>query len=257
MSKKIAGGANAIVLDVTCGDGAFMKDIENARSLSKAMIDIGRIAGRPVTCVISSMRQPLGHAVGNILEMREVEDFYNGKTSEDLKTVCLTLAASMLQMSALMEDKDFSKIYALCEDKIRSGSAREAFLSFIKSQGGAVNPDGSLDYRDHPVLCAEIQSETDGYVQEVLASGIGRASVRLGAGRRVKTDRIDYGAGIMVHKKIGDYVNRGDCLCTLYTGEKAGGNAVVVNEASEIVKSAYKISSDSPEKPPEVIDILF
>jgi len=139
MSKKIAGGANAIVLDVTCGNGAFMKDTESAVALSNAMINIGKIAGRPVTCVISSMRQPLGVAVGNILEMREVEDFFNGKTSEDLLTVCLTLAASMLRMSGLEEAKEFSKAYALLQEKVQSGEARDTFLSFIKSQGGAVN----------------------------------------------------------------------------------------------------------------------
>ncbi len=256
MSKKIAGGANSIVLDVTCGDGAFMKDVASARALSTAMIDIGRIAGRPVSCVISSMRQPLGHAVGNILEMREVEDFYNGQTSKDLKTVCLTLAALMLRMSGLKEASDFSRAYELCEENLRSGKARDAFLSFIKSQGGAIDSGESLVYRDQPVKRSEIYSASEGYVHEVLASNIGIASVRLGAGRKRKTDRIDYGAGITVHKKIGDYVRPGDCLCTLYTGEHTAVETTTMREVSELVRSAYIISPGAPEKPAEVIDIL-
>lgn len=256
MSKKIAGGANAIVLDVTCGDGAFMKDIESAAALSHAMIDIGRIAGRPVTCVISSMREPLGHAVGNILEMREVEEFFNGTMSDDLRTVCLTMAASMLRMSGHKEAQDFPVAYALCEDNVRSGKARDAFLSFIRSQGGAVRADGALEYRDRPVLRAEIFADAVGYVHEVLASDIGKASVRLGAGRKRKTDNIDFGAGIMVHKKIGDFVKRGDCLCSLYTGENGLADQSTVNDASILVRSAYRIASDAPAKPVEIIDIL-
>jgi pyrimidine-nucleoside phosphorylase len=256
MSKKIAGGANAIVLDVTCGNGAFMKDTKSAVALSNAMINIGKIAGRPVTCVISSMRQPLGFAVGNILEMREVEDFFNGKTSEDLLTVCLTLAASMLRMSGLEEAKEFSKAYALLQEKVQSGEARDTFLSFIRSQGGAVNSDGSLAYCDRPVLREEIQAETEGYIHEVLASDIGRSSVLLGAGRRLKTDRIDYGAGITVQRKIGDYVRKGDCLCSLYTGEKGVSDNTILAEASTLVRSAYRIASDVSDQPVEIIDIL-
>lgn len=256
MSKKIAGGADAIVLDVTCGDGAFMKDVKSATALSNAMIDIGRIAGRPVTCVVSSMREPLGRAVGNILEMREVEDFFSGEMPEDLLTVCLTLAASMLRMSGYEEAQEFSDAYALCAEKIKSGDARAAFLSFIRSQGGSVNTDGSLQYRDQPVLREEILSETDGYVHEVFASEIGKASVLLGAGRKKKTDRIDFGAGLILHRKIGDYVRKGELLCSLYTGENSIADPSSIRDASSMARNAYRIAPAVPAKPVYILDRL-
>jgi len=256
MSKKIAGGANSIVLDVTCGDGAFMKDQSSAEALSRAMIDIGKIAGRQVTCVISSMREPLGNAVGNILEMREVEDFFSGETPGDLRNVCITLAASMLRMSGLEEAKDFQVAYALCEEKVRSGKARDAFLSFIKSQGGSVRSDGSLVYRDQPTLRSEIIAEHEGFVHEVLASEIGKSSVLLGAGRRRKTDNIDFGAGLIVHKKIGDFVKRGDLLCSLYSGKDSVPDSSIMDDASRLVRNAYRLSPTAPLRPSEILDIL-
>lgn len=257
MSKKIAGGADAIVLDVTCGDGAFMRDIDRARELSQAMIDIGRIAGKPVTCVITSMRQPLGHCVGNILEMHEVEEFFLGKAAEDLNTVCLTLAASMIRMSDILTTEDLSEIIDLIQRKIDSGEARKAFVSFIHSQGGQTSIDGSLIFKDKPMVRFEINAERDGYIREVLASDIGKASVLLGAGRKVKSDIIDPGAGLILRKKIGDYVRTGDCLCSLYTGEHADPGSASLNEAVGLAQKAYVIGSDEQAHPDEVIDILY
>ncbi|NLW89614.1 MAG: thymidine phosphorylase [Clostridiaceae bacterium] len=256
MSKKIAGGANAIVLDITCGDGAFMKEEKDARLLAEAMIGIGRKAKRSVTCVISSMRQPLGFSVGNILEMREVEEFFSGSRSKDLEHVCFVLAASMLQFSSLDKGEELSVWIKRCRNKLKSGEAKEAFLRFIRSQGGRMNRDGSPVYRDTPKAIAEIRSSTSGFVQDVFASEIGKASVRLGAGRMNRSDRIDYGAGILLNRKIGDCVSEGDLLCTLYLGEKSTLGPDRISEATELCRNAYVISTSEVNPPTEVIDIL-
>ncbi|MBN1891505.1 MAG: thymidine phosphorylase [Clostridiales bacterium] len=256
MSKKIAGGANAIVLDVTCGDGAFMKNMDRARDLANAMIDIGKAANRPVMCVISSMQQPLGSAVGNALEMKEVESFFDGKAPDDLRNVCVTLAASMLIMSGYRKDMNMDEAKKLCENKLDSGAAKKSFLCFVKSQGGQVIKDGKLLYRDEPIMRAEITADKEGYIQEVFASKIGKASVLLGAGRKIRTDAIDHGAGIFVHKKIGDHVRAGERLCALYTKEKSKIDPDGMQNAFEMARSAFLIEPDTPEKREEVIDIL-
>lgn len=256
MSKKIAGGANAIVLDVTCGDGAFMKNIDQARDLARSMIDIGKTADRPVMCVVSSMQQPLGFAVGNVLEMKEVEHFFNGKAPDDLRNVCITLAASMLIMSGYQKDMTLDDAKKICEKRLISGSAKKSFLCFVKSQGGQVTREGKLIYRNDPIVRAEITADKEGYIQEVLASGIGKASVMLGAGRKVKTDAIDHAAGIVLDKKIGDYVRTGDRLCGLYTKEKSQIATDEIRDASEMARSAFSIGPDTPEKPKDVIEIL-
>jgi len=256
MSKKIAGGADAIVLDVTCGDGAFMRDIESARRLSEAMIRIGKIASRPVTCVITSMRQPLGRAIGNVLEMMEVEDFFRGKMPIDLEKVCVTLAASMLMLSDAGTGETLESASRLCREKLSGGMAREAFLRFIEAQGGRVNSDGSLLYSVMPRECGSVLADRDGYVSEVFASAIGKASVRLGAGRNIKSDLIDPGAGILLHKKIGDYASKGEALCTLYSGNSGLIDSARIEDATQQVKSAFVLRDEKESPPPEILEIL-
>ncbi len=256
MSKKIAGGADAIVLDVTCGDGAFMRNIDSARKLSEAMIRIGNIASRPVTCVITSMRQPLGKSIGNVLEMMEVEEAFHGNMQEDLEKVCLTLAASMFLLSDEGESTTFDLAYELCRKKLFDGSARESFLRFIKAQGGKTCEDGSLIYRVQPAECGSLLSERSGYIGEVLASGIGKASVKIGAGRIVKSDEIDPGAGIILHKKIGDVVSKGEKLCTFYKGEGSHHDDKLLAEALSEARKAFIIQDASVTPPPEVLEIL-
>lgn len=256
MSKKIAGGADAIVLDVTCGDGAFMRDIESARLLSEAMIRIGKIASRPVTCVITSMRQPLGRSIGNVLEMMEVEEFFRGIMPVDLEKVCVTLAASMVLLSDAGKGETFESACKLCRQKLSGGEAREAFLRFIQSQGGKVHTDGSLVYSASPGECGSVLADRDGYVCEVFASAIGKASVRLGAGRIIKSDLIDSGAGIILNKKIGEYVQMGEKLCTLYVGENSSINNKRIEDAMLEAQNAFVLGDELVNPPLEVLEIL-
>lgn len=256
MSKKIAGGADAIVLDVTCGDGAFMRDIESARLLSEAMIRIGRIASRPVTCVITSMRQPLGNSIGNVLEMMEVEDFFRGNKADDLEKVCITLAASMILLSDAGKGETFESACESCRKKLSGDAAREAFIRFIKAQGGDVREDGSLVYSVLPIECGSVYADREGYVREVYASAIGKASVRLGAGRRIKSDSIDPGAGIILNKKIGDRVRKGEKLCTLYAGDSSSISDSRIEDAIMAAGSAYVLHDEKENSPLEVLEIL-
>lgn len=256
MSKKIAGGADAIVLDVTCGDGAFMRDIASARKLSEAMIRIGKIASRPVTCVITSMRQPLGRAIGNVLEMMEVEEFFRGNMPYDLEKVCITLAASMVLLSDAGSKESFDSASALCRKKLSDGAAQEAFLRFIKAQGGQVRSDGSLVYSVMPRERGSVLADRDGFVSEVYASAIGKASVRLGAGRNVKSDLIDPGAGITLNKKIGDYVKKGETLCTLFVGENGSIDSKRIGDAVQEARSAYTLRDEKENPPSEILEIL-
>lgn len=256
MSKKIAGGADAIVLDVTCGDGAFMKDMTSARMLSEAMIRIGKISSRPVTCVITSMRQPLGRAVGNVLEMMEVEDFFRGNIQEDLEKVCITLAASMVLLSDAGKGRTFNTVSKQCREKLSGGKAKDAFIRFIKAQGGRVREDGSLIYTELPTECGSVYADRDGFVGEVFASEIGKASLLLGAGRNIKSDRIDPGAGILLTKKIGDYVKKGDKLCTLFIGENANASGKLIEDAMSKAQKAFVLKPDKEIPPPEILEIL-
>ncbi len=256
MSKKIAGGADAIVLDVTCGSGAFMKDEASARELASAMIKIGAIAGRPVTCVISSMEQPLGRAVGNVLEVQEAIDVLSGGGPADTREVSLTLAAAMLMRSDLGKGKTFLECSQLAEEAIRSGRARATFDRFIRGQDGELHSDGTPVFVEKPVQCATVTAPRAGYISTLDALMIGEASMHLGAGRIKKGDDIDMGAGILLHKKIGDLVSEGELIATLFTGSgstvgKAGTEDVVTR-----VQAAISILADPVVPPSEILAIL-
>ena len=256
MSKKIAGGADAIVLDVTCGSGAFMKDEESARELSKAMIQIGSIAGRPVTCVITSMEQPLGRAVGNTMEVMEAYDTLSGKGPHDVREVCCTLAASMLMRSDLAANLTFEKAFAMAEESLDNGSAMKSFEKFITTQGGVMKEDGQPLYTDLPVECGAILAEKDGYITRLDALSIGESSMHLGAGRRKKGDSIDMGAGILLEKKVGDPVKAGDVIARLYKGTRSGIGDSAIRNATELAKSAIEIAAEKPAAPKEILAIL-
>ena len=191
MSKKIAGGADAIVLDVTCGSGAFMKDTDSARELARRMISIGKLAGKPVTVVMSSMQQPLGEMVGNILEMYEVINVLRGEGKEDVKKVVLTMASEMLSLTDVGKGKTKQELMDACEEKIRSGEAFERFGELILSQGGMLQSDGTPVFVDRPVEVMTVYAEKSGYVSACDALSVGEASCLLGAGRMTKEDVID------------------------------------------------------------------
>jgi len=256
MSKKIAGGADAIVLDITCGSGAFMKDLDSARELSRQMISIGKISGKPVTCVLSSMQQPLGEMVGNILEMQEVVNVLSGRGKEDVLKVVLTMASEMLRFTDVGKDKDRKTLMAMCKEKIDSGKAFEKFGELILSQGGMLNSDGTPVFSDQPFEVMTVFAEKDGYVSSCDALSVGEASCLLGAGRMEKDDVIDMGAGIRLHKKIGDKVKRGEELFTLYTGSKDPVGDDRIDEALFRMQNAYEISDTPVDAPEEIFDIL-
>lgn len=256
MSKKIAGGAKVIVLDVTCGSGAFMKDFKMAKELAEAMIKIGKLAGRKTVAVITDMDQPLGRFCGNILEMQEVFDTVTGKGEEDVIEVVTELAFHLITLAG----KDAGMSSEVLREEIRArlndGSCYEKFKSLIRSQGGELSPSGNPVYVDKPFDCMHVNSPDAGYVQGMRADLIGQASVLLGAGRLAKTDKIDYGAGIGFFVKTGDRVERGDSLCALYQGENSNLPEERLFDAMDLILEAYEIGPEKPEKKPAILDVI-
>ena len=256
MSKKIAGGAKVIVLDVTCGSGAFMKDYKMARELAEAMIKIGNLAGRKTVAVITDMDQPLGRFCGNILEMQEVFDTVTGKGEEDVIEVVTELAFHLITLAG----KDAGMSPEVLRNEIRArlsdGTCYEKFKELIKSQGGEMSPSGYPLYVDKPFDCMHVNSPEAGYVQGMRADLIGQASVLLGAGRLAKTDSIDYGAGIGFFVKIGDRVERGDSLCALYQGENSNLSEERLFDAMDLILEAYEIGPNPPQKKAAILDVI-
>jgi len=257
MSKKIAGGADAIVLDVTCGSGAFMKNEKSARALSDAMIRIGKLANRPVTCVISSMEQPLGFAIGNVLEVTEAYDTLSGHGPADVIEVSCTLAACMLMRSEKYSKLTFAEAFELARSMIENGQALRAFRKFVAAQGGVLTPDGSPQYTSEPRLCKEITAKADGYISRLDAFSFGEACMLLGAGRQKKEDVIDPGAGILLSKKVGDLVSRGDVIARLFIGEGSQISAMQIEKAVALVDLAISISDNKPIHPKEILAIMY
>lgn len=248
MSKKIASGANNILLDVKCGNGAFMKTREEAFRLAALMVQIGELSGRNVKAYVTDMSQPLGNKIGNALEIEESCDVLNNKGPADLKDICISLSAGMMELAGL---GSFKKCQAMAAESLRNGTAFSKFRQLVLAQGG------ELDSVGFPVLLgradtrADVFAVAEGYVDDIITDHIGTASLLLGAGREEKDDLIDPSAGIIVHKKRGDYVTAGESLATLYTN-KAGAAA----NASAVVLDAYHIGSNPPVKIPIVIKIF-
>lgn len=218
MSKKIAAGADAIVLDVKTGSGAFMKTLEDAEALAHAMVRIGNNVGRNTMAIISDMNQPLGRAIGNALELQEAIDTLKGQGPKDLTELVLTLGSQMVVLANKAETLEEAR--ALLIEAINSGAALEKFKTFIKNQGG----DETVI--DHPerLLQAQYQIEykakKSGYVTELVSNDIGVASMMLGAGRLTKEDDIDLAVGIVLNKKIGDKVEEGESLLTIHSNRQ-------------------------------------
>lgn len=214
MSKKIAAGADAIVLDVTTGEGAFMKNLDDAKRLAQTMVRIGKLAGRQTMAVISDMSEPLGEAIGNSLEIVEAIDTLKGDGPEDLTEMCYVLGSQMVVLAGKAETLDDAR--RLLKEALDSGKALEKFREMIADQGG----DSSVV--DHPekLLTASYQSELTaketGYVTKLVANEIGIAAMLLGAGRKTKEDAIDHAVGIKLHKKVGEKVEKGESLLTIY-----------------------------------------
>lgn len=237
MSKKLAGGANAIVLDVKVGLGAFMPDIASATVLAEAMVDIGRGTGRRVVALLSDMNQPLGQAVGNSIEVVEALDVLRGGGPDDTREHCLTVAAYMLLLGHKAADLDAAR--ALAEDILARGAALDKLRELIAAQGGDPHFIDAPDDFAPAAHSHVISAPESGYVAQMHAGKIGMASVALGAGRAAKGDAIDLAVGLVAHVNVGDAVRAGDPLLTLYANDEArlaraleivGDAAPVVNE---------------------------
>ncbi|AEY66262.1 pyrimidine-nucleoside phosphorylase [Clostridium sp. BNL1100] len=235
MSKKLASGADRIVLDVKTGSGAFMKTYEDSVELAKAMVKIGRNTGRKTVAVVTDMDIPLGYAVGNSLEIIEAIDTLKNKGPEDLKDVSFELAARMLELSGI---GNLEECRIKVVDAVESGKALSKFAELIENQGG--NKEVINDYTlfPQPVYKMSFICKRPGYIQSMKTDKIGMASLVLGAGRETKDSKIDYSAGIMLNKKTGDRVEVGDCLAFLYTNREETllqavsllNEAVVIND---------------------------
>ncbi|MGO4544277.1 pyrimidine-nucleoside phosphorylase [Paenibacillus sp. 2TAB23] len=241
MSKKIAAGADAIVLDVKTGSGAFMKTLEDSEKLASAMVEIGTEVGRNTAAVISDMDQPLGFAIGNALEVQESIETLKGNGPEDLTELCLTLGAHMVMLGGKSDSVQSAK--ELLREQIRNGAALEKFKSFIAAQGGDASiADDPARLPQAPVI-VEVTSEHSGFVSAIEAEQLGLAAMILGAGRATKDAEIDYAVGVTLRKKVGDSVNAGDTLALLHVRE-ANDTA---KEVAVKVRAAYTITETKPE----------
>ena len=217
MSKKIASGAEKIVLDVTVGKGAFMKNIEDAEKLANEMIEIGKLANREVVCVLTSMDEPLGKAVGNNLEVKEAIHFLKGDMPQDLKEVVLELGAYMIKLAGLGENLEENKKQML--ENIQNGKAFNKLKQMVQKQGGDISYLENTDKFEKAQFTEEILASQDGYIQEINAEEIGKVACNLGAGRIKKEDNIDYAVGIELDKKVGTKVQKGEILGKIHAND--------------------------------------
>lgn len=245
MSKKLAAGSDGIVLDVKCGSGALLKDLAEAENMADLMIDIGRKAGRKMVAVISDMSQPLGRAVGNALEVEEAIQVLKGGGPEDLRQLCLELAGEMIRIGGRAESFEEGKETA--RQVLSDGRALEKFRQMVRRQGGDDRIVEEPERMGSSRYSRDVLAGRAGFIAEMAAQEIGRASQHLGAGRLRKEDEIDFTAGIRMHVRIGNFVKEGDVLATLY-----GADSRRLEEAETIMKAAIRISSE-PVAPPKLI----
>ncbi|MBQ8182308.1 MAG: pyrimidine-nucleoside phosphorylase [Clostridia bacterium] len=248
MSKKLAAGAHTIVLDVKCGSGAFMKTREDAEKLAIEMVKIGNNCGRNTAAVISNMDRPLGRNIGNSLEVIEAIEILTGKGPDDLKEVCLTLATQILSLSKNIPETESRK---LTENALASGKAFEKFKEWISSQGGNTAWIDNTDLFPKALFSYEIKADKDGYISKIDAEAIGIAAVILGAGREKKDDTIDMSAGIILNKKTGDKVSKGDVIATLYSC-----NQKAFDSAEKQFMGSLEFSKNEPNKEPLIYKVI-
>jgi pyrimidine-nucleoside phosphorylase len=245
MSKKIAAGADAIVLDVKVGDGAFMKSVEDARELAQLMLELGRHAGRKVVCVLSDMDQPLGHAVGNALEIRETIATLRGRGPRDFEELVLAAAAHLLALSDLDLDEIAARERAA--SAIADGSAHAMYEHWIAAQGG----DPSEDALPTAEVVRDVVAVGSGFVEAIGAVEVGMTALRLGAGRRTKDEAIDHAVGVRCLKKRGDAVAAGDVLAELHARDDASADAAAAD-----VLAAFRLTDDAPDTTPIILETI-
>lgn len=248
MSKKLAAGTDAILLDVKYGDGAFMKTVEEAKTLAKTMISIGSHLGKDTRATISNMNQPLGNAIGNSLEVKEAIETLKGNGPTDFRELCYEAASTMLLMAK--KASSLEEAQEMVQKVIDNGKALETLALMVQSQGG------DPEYIRHPELFTEakekieVYSEKEGYVSSLEALSLGLVSMKLGGGRAKIEDQIDYSVGLVLHKKIGDYVKKGDSLLTVHT------NNGLKEELRKEILDAYRFSKEKVERP-KLIEALL
>ena len=250
MSKKLASGSDGILLDVTVGEGAFMKNVEDARELATIMCEIGNSLGRNTKAIISNMSEPLGFAVGNALEVKEAIESLQGRGPKDLMELCYSAGAIMLVQADCV--KTIEEGRRQLEEAISSGRAFDIFLKMVKAQGGDV------EYILHPEKfevsknILEVRADEGGYVASINALEIGESSMRLGGGRATLDDVIDMSAGIVLHKKVGYQVNKGDVLCTVYTNKSEKEYTPILKD----IKDAFRIISPFVEEESVIKEVI-
>lgn len=249
MSKKIAAGADVIVLDVKAGSGAFMKNIEDARSLAQIMVQIGNGAGRKTYAVISQMEEPLGFAVGNALEVIEAIQTLKGEGPDDLLELCIELGSLMVvgADSKITQDEARLKLRITIED----GSAYNKFKEFVAAQGGDVSYIDDYDKLVNVTEQIDITSDKTGYVKSIQAYYIGESVMILGGGREKKGDAIDHNVGLILTKKVGDYVNKGDTIAVMYINAASNKDTAI-----DMVKNAYEICDKHIDKLQLINDVI-
>lgn len=249
MSKKIAAGSDAIVLDVKVGDGAFMKTPEDAETLAKEMVSIGKGVGRNTIAVISDMDQPLGLAIGNILEVIEAIETLKGNGPKDLVELCLTLGSNMVVLAKKANSTEEAREMLL--NTIKDGSAINSFKAFIKAQGGDINCIDDTDKFPKAKYVMEVLSHKEGYVEKIHAENLGVVAMELGAGRATKESVIDLAVGIVLNKKRGEYVKKGDVIAYVHANDENKGK-----KACEGILNNYEIGSKEVNNIPLIYNIV-
>ena len=249
MSKKLASGADVIVLDVKCGDGAFMKTVDEAKELARGLTRIGRLAGRKCAAVITDMDQPLGCAVGNSVEVKEAISVLKGETKGDLLELCLTLGSCILTQAGMAADDAAAR--AMLEQTITDGSALKKLAEFVAAQDG--DPAAIYDPSRLPMapVQMEVPSPASGYVRHIAATDVGLVSMRLGGGRATKDSVIDHSVGIVLRKKVDEPVTAGESLATIHAADEAAARRAVAELAA-----CYTITPDAPPAEPFIKAII-
>lgn len=249
MSKKIASGANKIVLEVTVGNGAFMKDLESAKKLSETMINIGKLAGKETVCILTNMDEPLGYSIGNTLEVIEAVEALQGEMEEDVKKVVLELGSYMIKLAGKGDNIEENKQKML--DCIDTGAAYMKFLELVEAQGGDVSYINDVSNFENAKFVYTVLSKKDGYVKSIKAGELGKIACNLGAGRMKKEDSIDNQVGLIVNKKIGDQVEKGEILGIIHANDEAK-----LQEAVKLYDDCFEICEEFVEKPSVILGIM-
>src|SRR5690625_1710688 len=248
MSKKIASGADKIVLDVKTGSGAFMKNLTDAKQLAETMVNIGNNNGRETIAIISNMNQPLGHAIGNALEIKEAIETLKGEGPKDLTELSLTLGSHMVVLANKAET--VSEARKMLEENVHNGKAIQMFKTFIKEQGGLVDVVENPNLLPQAKHIIQVKAEQSGYISNLHAENIGKVAMVLGAGRQTKNSVIDLAVGVVVHKKLGDFVKENDPIFTIHANDEK-----VITTATNQLMANIEISDESnPSK--LILDII-